>query len=105
MRIEYLYWEDCPSHEAGLDRLQDILTETGISADLTIRAVNTEEAALAERFIGSPTIRVNGIDIDPSSADGESALSCRVYRHENGRYSPLPSVDTIKRALEAARSS
>jgi hypothetical protein len=56
----------------------------------------------AERlgFPGSPTIRIDGVDIDPEGAEQMgTALTCRVYRLEDGRISPLPSQKMIRRAL------
>jgi len=54
-------------------------------------------------FPGSPTIRVDGQDLDPPGADQMGvALACRVYRLEDGRFSPVPSREMIRRGLLAA---
>jgi hypothetical protein len=65
--------------------------------------VLTDEDAERLAFPGSPTIRVNGADVDPrGAAQMGTALTCRVYIHEGERYSPLPSKDMIRQALVAA---
>jgi len=99
-KIEFLYWRDCPSYPAALTRLQEVMAEVGIRAPIEQIEVLTDEDAWLRDFPGSPTIRVNGRDVDPGGA-GEvgSALACRVYRLEDGRFSPLPSKGMIRRAL------
>jgi hypothetical protein len=105
MKVDFLYWEDCPSHEDGLDRLRAVLAEEGVDSDLRLIEIRTDEDAHTHRFTGSPTIRIEGVDVDPTSAQGEFSLTCRVYRHENGRFSPLPSIQTLREAIKAARSA
>lgn len=103
LKIDYLYYEECPSHAEGLERLQEVLAEEGIEAAMTVRRVETQEEAKQLRFVGSPTIRINGQDIDPESASrGQYALTCRTYVREDGRFSPLPSRESIRRAVRAA---
>ena len=103
MHIEFLYWEECPSHEEALARLREVLAEEGVKAEIEVRRIDTEEQAQAERFIGSPTIRINGVDIDPA-AERQTfySLTCRAYTRDDGRISPLPPVETIRRAIHAA---
>ena len=102
MNVTFLYYEDCPSHEVALDRLQAIMSEAGVLAELEIIKVETDEQAQQLHFIGSPTIRIDGQDIDPPGPDAYYALTCRAYQLEDGRPSPLPSPDMIRRALQAA---
>ncbi|MBI3975699.1 MAG: hypothetical protein HY334_04835, partial [Armatimonadetes bacterium] len=65
--------------------------------------VGTEEAAQALAFPGSPTIRVDGRDIQAETARAaQGRLTCRLYLREDGRPSPLPSRETIRRAVRAA---
>ena len=54
-----------------------------------------------KQFVGSPTIRVNGVDVQPP-VDGEpTGLTCRVYRRRDGRISPLPDPEDVREALGA----
>ncbi|HXF82536.1 MAG TPA: hypothetical protein VNN19_07280 [bacterium] len=103
MRIEFLYWEECPSHEQALARLREVLAEEGIRAPIEIVRVDTEEEARRLRFPGSPTIRVDGTDIAPPP-DQPTGLSCRVYLTEDGRVTPLPTKAMIRRALRTLRA-
>jgi len=101
MEIELLYWEGCPSHPKALADLQAVIAELGLAAEVKVREVSSEEQAARERFVGSPTIRVNGKDIvDPG--DQPPALNCRVYIRRDGRYSPTPDPLDIREALERA---
>jgi len=105
VRITFLYFEDCPSHEAALARLRQVMAEEGIQAEIEIVKVETDEQAQSWRFVGSPTILIDGQDIDPLPADIQVALTCRAYRLEDGRISPLPSADMIRRALRRAANA
>ncbi len=100
LRVSFLYYEECPSHDLALERLREVMAEEGIPGEVEVIKVETEEQAHERRFIGSPTIRVYGRDIDPPN-DSRYALTCRPYRLEDGRISPLPSKDMIRRALKS----
>lgn len=100
IHVEFLYWEECPSHERALKMLRDALRMEGTRAEIQICRVDTEDEARALHFPGSPTIRINGIDIE-----GEPALpvglSCRAYRVD-GKISPVPSVEQLREAIREA---
>ena len=100
MKITFLYYEDCPSHDVALDRLRQVMAEEDVRAEIEVIKVETDEQAQRLRFIGSPTMRVDGQDIDPPPPDTYYALTCRAYRLNDGRISPLPSPDMIRRALQ-----
>lgn len=101
MDIRFLYSEDCPSHEEALERLRRVMAEEGVEAQIEVREVETNEQAEKFRFLGSPTILINGRDIDPPDKP-HYALTCRAYRTEDGRISPLPSEALIRKALRSA---
>src|SRR5512137_2218255 len=102
MRLSFLYDEDCPSHEVALERLQQVLAEEGIEAEVEVVKIETDAQAEQWRFVGSPTILVDGRDIDPPPPNVQFALTCRAYRREDGRISPLPTPELIRRSLRAA---
>jgi len=102
--VSFLYYEECPSHDLALERLREVMDEEGIPGEVEVIKVDTEDQARQLRFVGSPTIRVDGQDIDPPS-DPRYALTCRAYRLEDGRISPLPSKDMIRRALSSPAKS
>ena len=102
VKIEFFFWEDCPSHPKAWDLLQEVLAEEGVQADVERIEVVTDEEAARWSFPGSPTIRVDGVDVDAMGADQMgTALTCRVYVLEDGRFSPVPSKEMIRRALGA----
>lgn len=100
MTIEFLYWQDCPSHEEALARLRSAIAASGrVEAELRIIKVDTEEQARELKFPGSPTIRVNGVDVAPEGAGGPHGLTCRIYLRPDGRVSPLPPEQMLLDAL------
>jgi hypothetical protein len=96
--IELLYFDGCPSHEQLLPSIEQLAEHSG--AVLRLRRVETPEAAKRERFLGSPTVRVNGVDVDPGASERtDFGLKCRIYRF-NASQSPLPPQSWIRAALE-----
>ena len=82
--------------------LREEMVAAGIDPEsLEVREIRTERDAEHERFIGSPTIRVDGRDIQPPR-DEPIGLTCRVYRLRDGRISPLPDRDDLRETLRRA---
>jgi hypothetical protein len=100
VKVLFLYSEQCPSHGEALERLRRVLQEEGLQASIEVIRVETFEEAKRYRFPGSPTIMIDGHDIDPIP-NPEYAPTCRAYRLEDGRISPLPSVTMIRKAVQA----
>jgi hypothetical protein len=98
-RIELLYWEGCPSHPEALALLERVLAERGIDVDVEVREVLTDDEAAELCFPGSPTIRIDGRDIDPAGAASPPSLTCRIYRLPDGRVSPVPSREQLEEVL------
>jgi len=79
--IEVLYFAGCPNHESTVDLAREVLSVLRLSGEIRDVPVETPEQAEAHRFVGSPTVRVNGKDIEPDAlARTDFALSCRIYR-------------------------
>ena len=68
-------------------------------APIEEREVRSDAEAEALGFPGSPTIRVDGRDVDPAGAGSRPALTCRVYYLPDGRVSPIPSREALEAAL------
>jgi hypothetical protein len=101
-KVELLWWRGCPSWERALAMLRDEMSAAGLDpASVEVREVRTDEEAGSEGFVGSPTIRISGRDLQPP--DGEPAgLACRVYRLRDGRISPLPDRADLREMLANA---
>ncbi len=99
MTVELLYWEGCPSYPEARELLEDVLRDRGADAEIRMREVTTREEAVELHFPGSPTIRIDGRDVDPAGADEPPSLSCRVYDLSEGRVSPIPSREQLEEAL------
>lgn len=99
MTVEMLYFDGCPSHEALLPRLEAMLKDEGVAAPVELCRVESAEAAERARFLGSPTVRINGADVDPSAPErADFGLKCRLY-DVCGSYSPTPPDEWIRAAL------
>lgn len=89
--IELLFVDDCPQHEELLAHIQHLLAEHDITTPIGTVLVSTEEEAQRLRFPGSPTVRVDGLDIEPAVADRAAhlpdvayGLQCRLYYTPDG---------------------
>lgn len=103
MRIELLYFDGCPSYEALLPELRGLVADEGIEAEIELRRVESVDAAETERFLGSPTVRVDGEDVDRgAAARTDFGLKCRLYRSSDGA-SGLPPGRWITSAIQRAR--
>jgi hypothetical protein len=98
MRVELLYFDDCPSWQTALDNLRTALAGLSLSAEVRLTRVETDAQAVERRFIGSPTLRVNGEDLFPTGHD-DYALGCRVYATPEGLRG-WPTLEMVRTALE-----
>ncbi len=81
------------------------MAEFGIEQPVDITDVETPEEAAKFKFLGSPTIRIDGLDVDKSARDRtDYSLACRIYRTGEG-VQEWPSKAMIIDALEEARKS
>lgn len=99
MEIELLWWRGCPSWEKAVAIVREEMSDAGVDPDaLAVREVHTDSEADELGFVGSPTIRVDGDDIQPPGEE-PAGLTCRVYRLRDGRISPLPDREDIRDAM------
>ena len=97
--VEILYFDGCPNHEAARALVERVSSEVGVEPELRLVNVPDEEAARRLHFLGSPTIRVAGQDVDPHAAERDDyVLSCRVYRTESG-FAGRPDERWVRDAL------
>jgi hypothetical protein len=97
MRVELLYFDGCPNWHVAADRLAEALRALGRDdVGVERRQVETAEEAEELGFLGSPSIRIDGVD--PFSSGGEQVgLACRVYATPTG----LGGAPAISQLLEA----
>lgn len=101
-RVELLWWEGCPSTEKAHALLAEVLAEHGLDPTaIEMREIATEADASRERFVGSPTIRIGGVEVAPEPGV-PVGLTCRIYRTRDGRTAPVPDAQDIHAALEEA---
>ena len=105
MRVELLFWDGCPSHSKALAELREAMVDVALDpSTVVVREVGTQSEAALERFVGSPTIRIDGLDVQPAGEE-PAGLTCRVYHRRDGRISPTPDPADVRDALLAARAA
>jgi hypothetical protein len=83
--VEILYFDGCPNHHTAIALVERVSRELGFAPEVRLVNVPDDETAARVRFLGSPTIRVGGVDVDPRSEErSDYALSCRLFQTEAG---------------------
>ncbi|MFQ5799334.1 MAG: DUF2703 domain-containing protein [Bacteroidota bacterium] len=101
MKIQFLYFEGCPNHHRAFELLQTVLGEQNIEAQIERIEIKNEEDAVKHQFVGSPTIRINGVDIEKIKDNPIYAKTCRVYPID-GKLTGVPSRQKIEDAFRTA---
>jgi hypothetical protein len=98
-KVEVLVFEGCPNVDAALAHVRAAIAETNETADVKVVHVENDETAARLRFLGSPTVRVDDIDVDPSACGRDTyGLQCRIYSVD-GRIVGAPPADWIAATL------
>ena len=96
--VELLYFGGCPNVEAVRALVQRVAADEGITPDVRLVEVTTEDVERL-RFLGSPSLRVNGRDVEPGADEREAfVFACRVYQTPVG-YSGQPASEWVRAAL------
>jgi hypothetical protein len=100
--IEVLYVKHCPNFPAALALVQRVRADLGIDAEVRTTVITDQTKAERARFVGSPTVRVNGRDVEPGAdRTSEYTLECRLYRHEH-RLAGYPQERWVREILHEA---
>lgn len=104
MKVDLLYFDGCPGHGELRARLPRLLEQAGVDAVIEEHSIDSEGAAHRERFLGSPSLRIDGLDIDAGAANRHDyGLGCRLYPTEE-RLQRTPPDAWIMNALRAVRA-
>lgn len=104
MTLELLYLPGCPHHDATVDLVYSVLHAEGAQAKLTEIPIVDHQEARAHCFPGSPTLRVNGLDIEEVPSQQLSVgYACRTYLVK-GKLQGVPPRSWLEQAIRAARN-
>ena len=103
MRIELLYFAGCPNYEVLLSKLREMVADEESETEIELRRVESVDVAESECFLGSPTVRVDGEDVEPGAGvRTDFGLKCRLYRSSEGT-SGMPPERWITTAIRSRR--
>lgn len=102
MQVELLFWDADPEYMTARQRLVEVLIEDAFETPIQMIAASSIADAEFLALPGSPTIRIDGADIDPDGV-GEIGLYRRSYQADDGSIEPAPSKTVIRRAVERSR--
>jgi uncharacterized protein YndB with AHSA1/START domain len=102
-RVEILYCDDCPHYAGVVRQVRDLLEREGIRVDVDLWRVTDDDDARAARFLGSPTVRVDGRDVEPGAERRDDfGIKCRLYPTVEG-VQPVPPEEWIVNAVRQDR--
>jgi hypothetical protein len=99
MKIDLLYFDGCPSWEEALENLKAALKAEGLEASICMLKVEDNSDATRLKFLGSPSFRVDGMDLWPEERKRYN-LSCRVYTTSQGLRG-TPTIEMLRTQLRA----
>jgi hypothetical protein len=106
MRIRVFTFEGCPNAEAARDLVEKTVHDLKLSVVIEAIQVMNEDEAIQYAFLGSPSIQIDGRDIEPSRRSDPAAFACRVYRTSNCPAGVPPRkllLDAIREAQSTSR--
>lgn len=93
--VKVLTFPGCPNHRATVELVRKVARDLGVEVEVGEVLVLSPEDAAHFRFLGSPTVQVDGTDIEPERRrDAAYSISCRIYG-----VSGIPSREMIASAL------
>jgi len=102
MKIELLYIPNCPHRAPAAQMLREVLRDMGQPEEVVDTKVSDRAQATAVSFPGSPTIRINGQDVEPGMPEShDHGLSCRTYI-VHGKRQGVPQREWIYQAILSA---
>jgi hypothetical protein len=103
--VEVLSIEGCPYADTTEQLVEAIAQKLDLAVAVRRTVVDSPRAAVRLHFLGSPTVRVNGVDVEPGAAVRcDYALGCRLYRTAYGSAIRMPAAEWIGAAFAAAAS-
>jgi len=103
VKIQLLYFTDCPAWQNGLKNLKTVLQTEELDASVVLVEVIDNDDAARLKFLGSPSFKINGQDLWPEDRDTYS-LSCRVYSTPDGMKG-YPTVEMLRKKLIAMKGN
>ena len=100
MKIELLHFRECHVYKTTLENIKEVIKEKGLDTEVNLKEIKNDKQALSNKFLGSPTVRINGMDIEPNAQKiNKYSMTCRLYL-ENGVVNELPSKRMIRQAID-----
>lgn len=93
LKLEFQYFEGCPNHIVMQNNISEAIKGLKDKIDLFKILVEDEATAKQVGFRGSPTLLIDGEDINGMPAPDHPKLACRFY--PNG----IPSSNEIKKII------
>ena len=98
MKVEILYFQGCPNHGPVMEMVRYVLAQEGIQANVETVEVQDMEVAENLQFLGSPSVRVDGVDIEPGREKDSPFFGCRTYAVK-GKTTGVPPEEWLVNSL------
>ena len=103
--ILIIHNDSCPSFEPTLERIKKVVFDLEINVKIKSKLISSEPEAKKYKFIGSPTILINGNQFEEIDTNIYRVDNCRTFEKDGGGISPLPSEEKLKKILTVLKES
>jgi hypothetical protein len=103
VNIGVFFVEGCPGVSSITDSIEEIIADDAVDADITLIMIESLEDARRLHFTGSPTVRINGMDIEPNmQITKDYGLRSRHY-YTDGEETDYPTKSMIRDAIKKVK--
>lgn len=95
MRIDFMYSNSTGIGEQAEEAMKQAIEATGVDAELVYSEINDGEQAKARRFLGSPSIRIDGLDVEYGDREPEEYTAGPRYYNTTEGWKPFPHAKMI----------
>lgn len=103
LRVELLYTVECPGWEGVRRDLVQVIGEGSIETPIQLIQVNSQDDAEFLDFHGSPTVRMNGLEVAPAPPGTPPGLACRLYEQPDGTRAGRIPIELLRAAIRDHR--
>jgi hypothetical protein len=99
MKIEFMYSKSTGRGKEAEEALKQAIEATEVNAEIVYTEVYDSEEAKTKKFLGSPSIRVDGIDVEYGDREPDEYQAGTRYYNTPAGWKPFPHAKLIANTI------